>query len=295
MTAAAALAMTVLHAPAAANSAAGPHRYLDPVFAVSEATTVTYATEPNLVSGEPVELQLDYVTPDEGPTTGRPAIVWVHGGGFRTGTREVLAGVVDAWAARGYVALTISYRLDPGNRCQDVQDGRVDPVAYAAQGERCATAIAAAQHDAQGAVRWVRANAEMLGVDPERIAIGGFSAGAVTAVNVAQRADDPGVSGDHDEVDPRVRAALVASGCNYQPETIGSGDAPISLLASGGDRAVPFDCVVATADRSEAAGLAVQRIFYPDEDLHARKLYYAHQADVDEQWPEFLAEHLDLR
>ena len=275
----------------AAETAEG--RGADHAAAVSDPTTVTYAIEPDLVTGEPVDLELDSYLPVQPSGTALPAIIWIHGGGFRAGNRSSLESVATAYAASGYVTLSIDYRLDPESRCQDVQDGEFsDPGEEALQRARCETAIVTAQHDAQGAVRWLRANAAELGVDPDRIAVGGFSAGAVTAVNVGQRADDPGDSGEYDDVDSHVSAVLAASGCSYFPESIDSSDAPLSLLATGHDRAIPFECVVDTADRTEATGVTVQRIFYPDEQLHARNLYLAHQAEVDPRWLAFLGEHV---
>lgn len=261
--------------------------------AASDPTTVTYATEPGIVTGEVVDLELDYYLPTQPSEAAVPAIIWIHGGGFRGGDRSSLDEVATFYAASGYVTVSIDYRLDPESRCQDVQDGVfTDPGVDALQRARCEAAIVAAQHDAQGAVRWLRANAAELGVDPDRIAVGGFSAGAITAVHVGQRADDPGQSGEYDDVDSHVSAVLAASGCSYLPESIDSGDAPLSMLATGHDRAVPFECVVDTADRTEAAGVVVQRIFYPDEQLHARNLYLAHQAEVDPLWLAFLEAHV---
>jgi hypothetical protein len=91
-----------------------------------------------------------------------------------------------------------------------------------------------------------------------------------------------------------VSAALAASGCNYFPDSIDADDAPLSMLASGGDAAVPFACSTATGDAAEAVGVAVQRLLYPDESGHAKGLYTAHQAEVDAAWKEFLVVHLRL-
>src|SRR5947208_12751042 len=175
-----------------------PRRYVDLVFPqVSTTQDVTYATAPDLVSGAPVTLGLDVFKPAGDTVTNRPVIVWVHGGGFRTGTKAATTTVASEYAQRGYVTVSIDYRLDPGNRCQDVQDGKItDPDELAAETARCERAIFAAQHDAQAVVRFVRAHAAANGVDPGKIAVGGFSAGAVTALDVAYRYDDPGDVGD---------------------------------------------------------------------------------------------------
>ena len=134
----------------------------------------------------------------------------------------------------------------------------------------------------------------MLGIDPERIAVGGFSAGAVTAVNVAQRSEDPGDVGDYDQYSSTVGAGLAASGCNYQPDSIGAGDAPIFLLASELDQAVPFTCVQITEQSTRNAGLVVETRYYYGESTHAMNLYVKYQPDVDAAWTSFLLDQLQI-
>jgi acetyl esterase/lipase len=97
-------------------------------------------------------LQLDLAQPVEGK--GRfPAVICIHGGGFRAGKREGWDAVCKQLASRGYVAVTVTYRLAPKYP------------------------FPAAVEDCKAAVRWVRANAAKLNVDPERIGVTGDSAG----------------------------------------------------------------------------------------------------------------------
>jgi predicted esterase len=280
----------------AAGGRADPKRYVDMVFPDTSVTTdVVYAEAPSLVTGSAVPLKLDIVEPAADEQRRRPAIVWVHGGGFRAGTKAMTMPMATDYARRGYVSFSIDYRLDPANRCQDVQDGRVtDPAELEAERARCTAAIMAAQHDAQAAIRWVRAHASTYGVDPSKIAIAGFSAGAVTALHVAYRSDDPGDVGDADGTDSRVQAALSASGCNYEPSTIGSGDAPVFLLHADGDQAVPFACAQDVVARARKAGLVARTMFFSGEATHARALYAKYQARVDAAWTAFLVARLHL-
>jgi acetyl esterase/lipase len=74
-----------------------------------------------------------------------PAIVFIHGGGWRQGNKEAYRDMITEAAQRGYVAVTIGYRFAPTH-------------IFPAQVE-----------DVKCAVRWLRANAAELGVDPERI------------------------------------------------------------------------------------------------------------------------------
>ncbi len=83
----------------------------------------------------------------------RPALLCIHGGGFRAGKREGWDARCRMFAERGYVAATVTYRLAPKHP------------------------FPAAIHDVKAAVRWLRANAEKYGVDPDRIGVVGDSAG----------------------------------------------------------------------------------------------------------------------
>lgn len=97
-------------------------------------------------------LQLNMARPKEGAGP-FPAVICIHGGGFRAGTRESFNGLCLQLAERGYVAVTVSYRLAPKYQ------------------------FPAAVHDVKAAVRWMRANAEKYQVDPDRIGTTGGSAG----------------------------------------------------------------------------------------------------------------------
>jgi acetyl esterase/lipase len=97
-------------------------------------------------------LQLNMARPKEGPGP-FPAVICIHGGGFRAGTRESFNSLCLQLAERGYVAVTVSYRLAPKYQ------------------------FPAAVYDVKAAVRWMRANAEKYQIDPDRIGTTGGSAG----------------------------------------------------------------------------------------------------------------------
>jgi acetyl esterase/lipase len=165
-----------------------PLRYRDVIFPNLTVTTgLVYGSAPDL-SGNPVTLTLDMYQPTGDTQGSRPAIVLVHGGGFISGdsTNSAMVKMANAFAKRGYVAVSINYRLLGDGNC-----AKEDPPS-----QQCVNAAFAAQHDAQAAVRWLRANAATYRVDPTRIAIGGGSAGAVTALAVAVNSTDPGDSGN---------------------------------------------------------------------------------------------------
>jgi acetyl esterase/lipase len=106
---------------------------------------LTYAT----VDGKPLLLDLAY--PRDKWDKPRPAIVHVHGGAWRAGQKSPQRA---AWyAAHGFVAISISYRLS-------------QEATFPAQ-----------IHDCKTAVRWLRAHAQEYNVDPGRIGCEGSSAG----------------------------------------------------------------------------------------------------------------------
>jgi dienelactone hydrolase len=164
-----------------------PLRYRDAIFStVAVTSNIQYGTAPD-ANGAPVALRLDlYQPPASATQTDRPALVWVHGGGFSGGDKSniVPVDVANTFAKMGYVVVSINYRL-LGSGCV------ANPGAT-----QCTIAALEAQHDAQAAVRWLRANAATYRIDPTRIGIGGESAGGITATLVGLHSEDVGTSGN---------------------------------------------------------------------------------------------------
>jgi dienelactone hydrolase len=214
----------------------------------------------------------------------------------------LLTGPGAGYAQRGYVSFSIEYRIDTTSDCQYVQDHQHDnplPADFQAKYDQCRIGIIAAQRDTQAAVRWVRRHAGEYHVDASHVAVGGFSAGAVTAANVAYRSDDGGDWAYSPDDDPhagsRVQAAFGASGCEYEPASIGTGDAPVSFIHSEFDAAVDYrDCVVPTITTARAAGLVAELTSYCKQAGHARTLYDAHKAATDSQWTTFLVREMHI-
>jgi acetyl esterase/lipase len=225
---------------------AAPMRYRDDIFSTVDMTPdITYGSAQNL-SHQTVTLKLDLYAPHGDTVTARPAIVWVHGGSFCCGdkTSGEIVDEANVFAKKGYVNVSINYRLEPGG-CS----------ASGATPE-CIAAIQEATQDAQTAVKFLKTNAATYGVDPTRIAIGGSSAGAITALEVGySSAEDPAAS---------VRAAVSLSGCNLLT-TANKGDAPALLFHGTADTTVPYAWAVATRDRAKKAGLTVFLTSWPGE------------------------------
>lgn len=119
-----------------------------------------------------VELKLYYFTPANWKTTDhRPAMVWIHGGGWTSGTADTFFPHAKYFATRGAVGFSIEYRL-------------VKP-----EGPTVADCLA----DCKSAIRYIRSHASDLGVDPQRIAVLGDSAGGHLAASLGTIGgfDDP--------------------------------------------------------------------------------------------------------
>ena len=213
-----------------------PLRYRDAVFSsVDVNRDLTYGSAPDN-DGNPVTLRLDLYQPTGDTVSRRPAVVYVHGGGFSQGDKGAGADFARYFAQRGYVAVSINYRLLAPDGC-----GGQDPPPPA-----CASAALAAQHDAQAAVRWLRANAAARRIDPDRIGMAGASAGAITSLLAAWRSEDPGSSGNPSH-SSAIRGAVSISGGAPTDEYINQGDAPAIFFHGTEDRTVPFAWAVSNA------------------------------------------------
>ncbi len=228
----------------------------DPPFvlppAVEQREGIVFATPPGKT------LTLDLFRPRERATRPAPGIVFVHGGGWRQGSPRAFWRQAAHLAALGIPGISVSYRFAPDHR-------------FPAQLE-----------DVQAAVRWLRANAGTLGVDPTRIGAAGGSAGghlvallgttdapvdgvssrvqAVVAFNGVfdfPTLNTAGASGPRRDLlgeDPQM--AQTASPLQHADGTA----APTLLLHGTGDETVPFAQSAAYAARLEALGVPVELV-----------------------------------
>lgn len=117
-----------------------------------------------LVAGDKIDrldLRLSILRPaDAAEGVLRPAILFFHGGGFRAGSPAQFFVQADMFADRGAVAICVEYRLK----------------------DKVEVTIAQQVSDARDAIRWVRRNAAVLGVDPTQIIAAGGSAGGYLAL-----------------------------------------------------------------------------------------------------------------
>jgi len=186
-------------------------------------------------------------------------VVMAHGGGFRAlsknqGGHRRMAKFL---AARGVAAFVIDYR--------QVQD---DPVAPEPHNEtRLDRARFAAITDTKAAVRWVRANADYYGVDPNKIVVLGSSAGATCAYNVALSndtdytgLDEIEAASNHPEQPAHVAAAVALWGDPRMAlDEVDPADPPMMIVHStlDGKASAQFAPVEQLAGALQNAGVSV--------------------------------------
>ncbi len=195
-----------------------------------------------------------------------PAILHFHGGGHVLGVPEMDAPQLRRWAAElGCLVLSVDYRLAPETR------------------------FPGAMNDAYAALGWLYTEAEALGVDRERVAVSGASAGGAMAAGLALLARDRGeyaIAFQHLEqprLDDRLpdnpftgefiwtrassaycRAALGGEGNPYAAPARANhlGGLPPAYIAVGGLDLFVDECLAYAARLSRAGG-AVELIVYP--------------------------------
>jgi len=153
-------------------------------------------TQPDVTYGPHERQVFDfYQAPGEGP---RPLFVYFHGGGFDWGNKwELKPGVVRAFLTQGISVASCNYRL--------IHSGPLpQPI-----------------HDGARALQFLRANAAKFKIDPERVAVGGFSAGGLIALWLATH-DDLAKPGSDDPVARQSTRVVCTAVC----------DAPTNLHAT---------------------------------------------------------------
>jgi acetyl esterase/lipase len=145
-----------------------PDHLVEPGVTAGDALAVMTATEipdgvryvPDQVYGHDGHDLTMHLFSREDPGERRPGVVLIHGGGFVEGFAEMLLRYAAHLAAAGYVTASIEYRL---------------------AGE---SPFPASLEDSKCAVRWMRAHADEIGLDAERLAVAGNSAGGYLAAMV---------------------------------------------------------------------------------------------------------------
>ena len=196
--------------------------YLDSIYSVITKTTYDFKTYKNET------LQFDfYAAPNAGEQL--PLLVYVHGGGFYSGTRNHhdIPSFATKLAQRGYAVASVSHRLTMigiGYGC-DVEASKK------------MAAIDSAAHDVTQAIRYMIDNRDELHVDQNKIIIAGSSTGAYTVLNMAYVYDDKILPSDF-----KYAGVISMAGALTTLENINERTAiPTQLFHGTGDVLVPYE------------------------------------------------------
>ncbi|HLI93707.1 MAG TPA: alpha/beta hydrolase, partial [Puia sp.] len=208
-------------------------RYKDEVFP-------SIAVEKNLCysPGDPVSAhRFDWYEPQNDSTLTRPLVIWMHGGGFRFGSKNMKS--IRIWcrffARRGYVCAAINYRLGK----KSLNFGFDDLV------KNCYQALG----DVRLAIAWFKANAIRLRIDTSRIILAGNSAGGMLALQVAYGTDaallqllhNPDSASASHHVDPgRIAAVINFWGGIFDTAWLRNARVPIVSVHGTEDPIMPY-------------------------------------------------------
>lgn len=231
----------------------------DPIYGVDVTSNILYGDGPINADPHNRNLYLDLYRPidiGQGALPAQsPGIVLIHGGGFIEGDKadERMELVSRAYASYGYIVASINYRLfddDVPAHTGPADDMIMPPAPFLSLPEPDGTqTVNAAVEDSAKAMRWMRDNAALHHIDAKHIALGGFSAGAITALLEAYKTP----------VREPPQAVLSFIGAMYGTEgTIQAGGPPAFVVASRDDTKVPFDAPLGTqamVDRMNTVGV----------------------------------------
>jgi acetyl esterase/lipase len=177
-----ALALLVSVTPALTAAPEGKQQPKAPPSRIPEGVEVIHDVEIGAGGGR--TLHAEIARPKNPPKTPMPAVLWIHGGGWRGGSHKGNRAL--PLAAQGYFTASIEYRLS-------------GEATWPAQIEDCKLGV-----------RWLRANAAKYHVNPDRIGCWGSSAGGHLAAFLGVSGDKTGFDGQggHPGVSSRVQAVV---------------------------------------------------------------------------------------
>lgn len=200
---------------------------------------------------------------EPGECTGEPRPAVVMGGGVDSSLRDGLT-------SRGYVVVDVGWRT-PGNS-SSLDDSTVRALGYAV-------------FDLRVALQWLRAQADELCIDEQRMAVAGYSFGAIAALLVTYHDGDlaagdtitiPGFEGSAEVALPRIEPPTELAGISDDPDaaisfagfaladTIEAGEAPVLMIHGRNDGMVPFALAEQTCASAAAVGVTCELLVHDD-------------------------------
>lgn len=156
-------------------------RYIDDIFQVVKVTKDIKYGEGTTLFDNFQELYLDVYEPEGDNLDQRPVIILAFGGSFIGGAKEDLDFLCEAYARKGYVAVSIDYRLF---------DGPLLPLPNA---DQMKNVVIKTVSDMKAAIRYMRQDAatdNLFRIDSDMVFVGGISAGSITAFHTAMIDED---------------------------------------------------------------------------------------------------------
>jgi LPXTG-motif cell wall-anchored protein len=260
-------------------------RYIDPVFDEVEVTHDVVYRDTVDAHGNPVRLTLDVYEPAGDTASQRPAVAWMHGGWFTDGDKADMADYAEAFARRGYVAVSLEYRMRPELHCCPTRDAI-----------GVTEALVDGREDAMAGLEWLHEHAGEYRIDPRAITVGGDGAGAANAFGLAFTAAPPDHGGGghamlqqhgapHEGDGPMLAAALPISGVSLDRPAEGS--PPVLAFHGTEDSVAPLHLTEANCARAEAVGSHCEAVAYEGawDDIA-----FTRQRDIISRSVDFLAE-----
>lgn len=157
-------------------------------------SNIVYGTD-TLYNLQTTDLKMHIYSPVGDQNNNRPVVIWLYGGAWVAGVKEDMANWCMRFAKRGYVAVTIQYRLGFFNDVLVPYIGNI-PRPYGP--EEPTRAAYRAQQDLKGAIRFIKGKKDIYKIDTSMVFIGGQSAGAITSLSAAfmnEQSQKPAVCG----------------------------------------------------------------------------------------------------
>ena len=277
-------------------------RYVTKVFESVDSTEAVMYVENITINGASQELFMDIYEPAGDIAEKRPVIILAFGGSYIGGEREDMRDLCVLYAQRGFVAVTIDYRL---------YDGPLFPIP---SGETFQDVVAKSVSDMKAAIRFLREDAatnNQFRIESDFVFVGGISAGSITASHTAVLDDTDiftttlqdildsnggieGNSSDNFEYSTEVQAYVNFSGGLNDASWIDENDPPFFSVHDDNDGVVPYGNGFATifgieiiemqgskvmSDQANAVG--VPNILKTIEDSDGHVSYLFSEADIE--------------
>lgn len=173
------------------------------LFAADPPADVLFEKDVVYGKGGGTDLRLDLSRPKDAAGQKLPCVLVIHGGGWAGGNKSQHDDITWKFAQAGYVCATVGYRLAPAHQ------------------------FPSQVHDVKAAVRFLRANADKYGLDPQRIGAVGFSAGAHLSMMLGTMDKEDGLEGDGGSPDQSSKVQAVVA--YFGPTDLAATDVPESV------------------------------------------------------------------